>query len=51
MKRYTVLRFPSLNGSPRYTDSRLSAVLMALFSLAPESRVIDNQTGRHIFVN
>ena len=55
MKRYEILRFPSKYGTPKYADSYLRALLIAIgrWLTAPvwnEVRVIDTKTGNHIIV-
>lgn len=44
--RYEVLVFPSLLGSPRYTNSYLRACYWYYFSGYPEARMIDTITKK-----
>jgi len=55
MKRYEILRFPTKYGTPKYADSYLGALLIAIGRwLASgelgEVRVIDTKTGDHVIV-
>ena len=55
MKRYEILRFPSKYGTPKYADSYLGALLIAIgrwlnSSGMNEIRVIDTKTGKHMIV-
>lgn len=49
MKRYECCKFPSLYGTPWYTNSWIVARLWVFFTTPScfERRVIDRKTGKH----
>lgn len=52
-RRYEILAFPSLHGTPWFCDFLFLAKLIAYFRVftgAIEVRIIDNLTGEHVYV-